>query len=361
MYRHPTDPNSGNLHSPNNSSNPPHSPYLLACRGQRTATIPIWLMRQAGRYLPEYREIRKHHDFLEMCRDPELIREVTVQPIRRFGMDAAILFSDILIPLVPMGAELTFGKNSGPSIANTVRRQQDMDAILTFDPQRDLDFVLEGIRLIRAELPPETALIGFSGAPFTLACYWIEGGKPEPFAHTKQLMYRQPELFAQFLDRLGKAMTGYLAAMIEAGADAVQLFDTWAGILPVHEFEQFNLPVLRSIFDGLRSQGVPMTYFAKSSDHLLPVINRTGCTVAGLDWRSSIREASKALGEEVAIQGNLDPTVLLGDENSIRKGVRRVLDDASGRDGFIFNLGHGILPMTPVESVTIMLDEIRNH
>jgi uroporphyrinogen decarboxylase len=361
MQHHPTEPSGGGKTTTAKRPDAAAGPYLLACQGRETPTPPVWLMRQAGRYLPEYRDIRKEHDFLEMCRNPELIREVTLQPIRRFNLDAAILFSDILTPLEPMGARLSFSRHSGPRISNSIRSRRDVEGIRSFDPSRELAYIMEAVRLIRAALPPQTALIGFAGAPFTLACYWIEGGKPEPFANTKRMMYRDPDFFREFLARLAEAMTGYLAALVEAGADAIQLFDTWAGILPGHEFEAFNLPVLRTIFDGLRPLDVPMTYYARSSDHLLPAIGRTGCTVVGLDWRSSIKEAAGRLGGRLAIQGNLDPTALLGNESSIRAAVRRVLDDAGGRNGFIFNLGHGILPMTPIDSVTIMLDEIRNR
>ena len=334
--------------------------YIRAARGEKMVVPPVWMMRQAGRYLPEFREVRKQHGFLEVCRTPELACEVTVQPIRRFGFDAAILFSDILVPLVPMGMKLWFANGHGPQILNPVRTRADVNALHTIEPRESLGNVLEAIRMIRAELLPEVALIGFAGAPFTLAAYMVEGGKPEPFADLKKMMYRDPELFQQLLDKLARMVTDYLKAMVEAGADAVMLFDTWAGILSERDFRRVNLSPLQSIFQSLAPLNVPLTYYALGSMHLTSVIGETGCTVAGLDWRTLIPGARSILGPKIAVQGNLDPTLLLGSEPLIRSEVRRILDDARGDSGFIFNLGHGILPMTPISSVEIMLDEIRN-
>ena len=316
-------------------------------------------MRQAGRYLPEYLDVRSKHGFLDVCSTPELACEVTLQPIRRFGFDAAILFSDILVPLVPMGIDLSFGKGHGPRIANPVRSKRDIQNLKRFEPREELAFVLDAIRMIRAELPPDVALIGFTGAPFTLATYLIEGGKPNPFAHTKRLMYTEPEAFASLLDFLGKMMADYLRAMVEAGADAVQMFDTWAGILSQHDFRNVNLPVLQQVFERLTPLKTPTTYFALGSSHLLNSIKEIGCSVVGLDWRLPISEARQIIGNDLAVQGNLDPTVLLADEAAIRRETRQIV--AAGRENgkHIFNLGHGILPMTPISSVEIMLDEVR--
>ncbi len=322
-------------------------------------TPPVWLMRQAGRYLEEYRNVRAKNKFLDICNIPELACEVTLQPIRRFGFDASILFSDILVPLVPMGANLTFGEGEGPKIDPPIRSVDDIRKLKKIEPRESLDFVLEAIRMIRRELPDDVALIGFTGAPFTLATYLIEGGKPNPFAHIKQLMYTEPEAFNDLLIKLQEMITDYLRAMIEAGADALQVFDTWGGILDNRDFRAVNLPVVKKIFAGLADLNVPTTYFVHNNAHLISEVKETGCTVAGFDWRCSLKEARKIMGKNIAVQGNLDPTVLLGGESAIRNAVRNTLSDASGPGGHIFNLGHGILPMTPVESVEIMLDEIR--
>jgi uroporphyrinogen decarboxylase len=338
---------------------PADSKYLRAAHGEALAVPPVWLMRQAGRYLPEYLAVREKHEFLEVCRTPELACELTLQPIRRFGFDAAILFSDILIPLAPMGADLSFGKGHGPHIANPVRTRGDVAALRTIDPRESMGFVLKALRMIRAELPSNVALIGFAGAPFTLAAYLVEGGKPDPFANLKGMMYSDRSAFLSLLDKLADMVADYLAAMVEAGADAVQLFDTWAGILPAREFREVNLPFLQRIFDRLAALNVPMTYFVLAGMHLLPEIRDTHCTVAGLDWRTPISEARHTLGGNVALQGNLDPTVLLADESTIRTEVTRILTEADGKGGHIFNLGHGILPNTPLASVEIMLDTIR--
>lgn len=317
------------------------------------------MMRQAGRYLPEYLDVRKKYGFLEVCSTPELACEVTLQPIRRFKFDVAILFSDILVPLVPMGINLSFGKGHGPKIANPIRSTRDIQNLKKFEPREELSFVLNAIRMIRAELPSDVALIGFTGAPFTLATYLIEGGKPDPFANTKRLMYTEPEAFASLLAFLGEMMADYLHAMIEAGADAVQVFDTWAGILPDREFREVNLPVLQRIFQHLISLKKPSTYFALGSSHLLNSIKETGCSVVGLDWRLPIPQARNIIGNDVAVQGNLDPTILLADEATIRRETRQIVKAGREKGGHIFNLGHGILPMTPISSVEIMLDEIR--
>ncbi len=320
---------------------------------------PVWLMRQAGRYLPEYREVRAKHQFLDICDNPEIACEVTLQPIRRFGFDAAILFSDILIPLVPMGANLTFGEGEGPRIDPPIRTIKDIESLKPVEPREDLKFVLDAIRMIRRELPEKVALIGFAGAPFTLATYLIEGGKPNPFANIKKLMYSEPEAFNTLLEKLHVMVAEYMEAMFEAGADAIQIFDTWGGILNAHDFRAVNLPIVRKIFKSLEKLDAPKTYFVHNGTHLLKEVRESGCTVASLDWRCSIPAARSIFGENIAIQGNLDPTVLLGGEPGIREAVRRVIDSTDGPGGHIFNLGHGILPMTPISSVEVMLDEIR--
>lgn len=334
------------------------SSYLRAARGENLAIPPVWLMRQAGRYLLEYLDVRATHGFLEVCNTPELACEVTLQPIRRFHFDAAILFSDILVPLVPMGIDLSFGKGHGPQIGNPVRTRNDVEKLRNIEPRESLAHVLEAIRMIRAALPEDVALIGFAGAPFTLSAYLIEGGKPDPFANLKAMMYADRPTFDLLLSKLASMVAAYLAAMVEAGADAVQLFDTWSGILPEWEFRSVNLPVLQKIFAELNPLNVPLTYFVHGGAHLVGAMKETGCTVASLDWRVPIAEARKILGENMALQGNLDPTILLADEQTIRRETRRIVDEGRG-GGHIFNLGHGILPVTPLASVEIMLDELR--
>ncbi|MCB2198823.1 uroporphyrinogen decarboxylase [bacterium] len=322
-------------------------------------TPPVWLMRQAGRYLPEYNAIRANHSFLEVCHTPDLAAEVTLQPIRRFGFDASILFSDILVPLQPMGAELTFGKGHGPRIANTIRTAADLEQMKDIEPREALSEVLETVTILRRELPETVSLIGFAGAPFTLATYWIEGGKPDPFANVKRMQYAEPDAFRSLLDRLADMVSDYLIAQVEAGADAVQLFDTWAGILPDREFRQMILPSLQRILSRLREEDIPCTYFVRGSGHLVRSLGETGSDVVSLDWRTPLDEARDILPEGKVIQGNLDPTILLsGDESVIRRETRRVLNEA-GDAPHIFNLGHGILPQTPIEAVEILLDEIR--
>ncbi len=316
-------------------------------------------MRQAGRYLPEYREVRSRYSFLEVCNIPEIAAEVTLQPIRRFDFDASILFSDILIPLVPMGADLSFDEGSGPRIANRIRTADDIKSMRPIEPEKDIKNVLTAIKIIRRELPEKTALIGFTGAPFTLASYWVEGGRPDPFVNLKTMMYREPDLFRSMLEKFGNTIVLTLTAMVEAGADAIQVFDTWGGVLARHEFRAHNLPVLKTIFTNLQSLGVPMTYFVKDGGHLLNEVKETGATVAGLDWRMNIADARSVLGSNIAVQGNLDPTALFGNEMNIRRETRRVLEDAGSQGGHIFNLGHGILPNTPIESVEYLIDEIR--
>jgi uroporphyrinogen decarboxylase len=333
--------------------------YIKACRGENMKIPPVWLMRQAGRYLPEYRAVREKHEFLEICNNPELACEVTLQPVRKFGFDAAILFSDILIPLVPMGANLSFGDGEGPRINPPFRSFDEIKKLKSVSPVDDLSFVLQSIRMIRHELPSEVALIGFCGAPFTLATYMVEGGKPNPFANIKSLMYQNFEAFAHLSDKLKDMVTAYLREMVQSGADAIQLFDTWAGILNISDYRTYVLPYVKEIFDELKDLEVPMTYFVHNGTHLLEAINDTGSGVVSLDWRCSITDARRILGNHTALQGNLDPTALLGNEKTVREKVRTILDEAAGKGGFIFNLGHGILPMTPISSVEIMLDEIR--
>ena len=258
-----------------------------------------------------------------------------------------------------MGAKLSFEEGSGPHISNQLRTVHDVDAMRSIEPESDLKQVMSAVKMIRKELPETTALIGFAGAPFTLASYWVEGGKPDPFVNLKTMMYREPGTFRSMLAKLGETVSRTLTAIVKAGADAIQVFDTWGGVLAKHEFREYNLPVLKGIFAQLRPLGVPMTYFVKDGGHLLSEVKETGADVIGIDWRTSFGDARKVFGKKVSVQGNLDPTVLFGDEKTIRRETRRVLEEAKGQAGHIFNLGHGILPKTPIQSVEFLIDEIR--
>ncbi len=331
--------------------------FVRAMRGESFGVPPVWLMRQAGRYLPEYNAIRGKYDFITVCRTPELATEVTLQPIRRFGFDAAILFSDILIPFIPMGAGLSFDKGHGPRVGRPVRNSADLRLLREFDPREELADVIEAVRMIRTELRRETALIGFCGAPFTLACYLIEGGKPDPFTHVKRLMYGDPAAFSSLMERLATMTADYLIAMYEAGANTVQLFDTWAGVLSEREYRAVNLPVVKKIISRLKDKRIPSTYFALNGMHLLSAIDETGADAIGLDWRMPIDAARRVLKGKT-LQGNLDPIVLLTNETTIRRETRRVLNEAQNGP-FIFNLGHGIQPDTPIASVEVMLNTLR--
>jgi len=332
--------------------------YLRAARGESLPVPPVWLMRQAGRYLPEYLAVRAEHDFISVCRTPDLACEVTMQPIRRFDFDAAILFSDILIPAIPMGAGLRFDSGHGPVIERPVRERKDVDTLRVFEPREELPDVLEAVRQIRRELAGDKALIGFAGAPFTLACYLIEGGKPDPFKNVKRMMYSDPGAFQALLEKLAQFTADYMLAMVEAGADAIQLFDTWGGILTDAEYRTVNLPILQKITSTLRTASAPVTYFVLNGMHL-DCVPEVGANVYGLDWRMPVDTARRKFGTNAALQGNLDPVILLTDESSIRRNTRRIVNDAKGA-GFIFNLGHGILPDTPIHSVEILMDEIRS-
>lgn len=335
------------------------SKYVRAARGEALAIPPVWLMRQAGRYLPEYRAVRERHDFISVCYTPELACEVTLQPIRRFDFDAAILFSDILLLAIPLGAGLHFDSGHGPVIERPVRAHNDVSKLRDFDPREELGQVLDAVKLIRRELPDDKALIGFAGSPFTVGCYLIEGGKPDPFKRTKRMMYADSHAFSELMEKLSTLTISYLRAQVEAGADALQLFDTWGGILTDDEYAEFSLPHLQRIFAELRSLDVPLTYFVLNGMHLESAA-KVGANVYGLDWRMSFEQAGRRFGQRVALQGNLDPILLLTDERTIRARTRQILNEAPQR-GHIFNLGHGILPETPIEHVDILLDEIRGE
>jgi uroporphyrinogen decarboxylase len=312
-------------------------------------------MRQAGRYMKEYRELRARHSFLEMCRDPGLAAEVTVQAATTLGVDAAILFSDILLILTTMGLKLDYVKGEGPCLEPALRSLEDFRRLSDPVPEA-LDYVYQAVRLARAALPPQVPLIGFAGAPFTLASYMVEGGSSREFAHTKALMYRHPEQWHQLLERLARGTADYLCRQIEAGCQAVQLFDSWVGCLAPDEYREFVLPHSRTIFASL-PPGVPSIHFGRGTGLLLEAMLEAGGSVMGIDFTTPLDDARRRLGP-VAVQGNLDPAVLLAERPYIRRRADRVLEQAGWSPGHIFNLGHGVLPMTPVDNVKYLVDVV---
>jgi uroporphyrinogen decarboxylase len=336
------------------------SPFLRACRGEPTPVTPIWLMRQAGRYMPEYRALRARVGFLDLCKTPALAAEVTITAAERLGVDAAILFADILLILEPLGFQLEFSKGEGPVIHNPVRTAADVDRVAgAFDPE-SLGFVYEAVRQIRAGLPGDLPLIGFAGAPFTLACYAIEGGGSRHYERAKAFLYRDPGAWDALLTRLTDATAAYLSAQAAAGAQALQVFDSWVGTLGPHDYARFVQPHMRRLFAALPAD-VATIHFGTGTATLIEHQRDAGGQVIGLDWRVELDEARARLGPKVAVQGNLDPAVLLGPSQEVRRQARRILDQAGGRPGHIFNLGHGVLPGTPVENVLGLIAEVRAY
>jgi uroporphyrinogen decarboxylase len=308
-------------------------------------------MRQAGRYMSEYRSLRERYSLLDLCRTPDLATEVTLQPVRRIEVDAAILFSDLLLPLAPMGISFDFVRGEGPAIDNPLRSEADLARVRPFEPREALGYVLDAIRQIKPALGGRVPLIGFAGAPFTLASYAIEGGHSSSFAHTKALMYGAPVAWHRFCDTVAGIVADYLTAQVEAGADAVQLFDSWVGALNAADYREFILPHTRRIFEAIAPLGVPTIHFGVGTGAILGELRDAGGDVIGADWRTPLDEAWQRIGSDRAIQGNLDPTLLLGPLDRVYAATDDVLARAGGRAGHIFNLGHGILPTTPVEHV----------
>jgi uroporphyrinogen decarboxylase len=329
--------------------------FLKACRHEPVDCTPVWFMRQAGRYMKEYQAVRATRSILDVCKTPELAAQVTLQPIDRFALDAAIIFADILLPLEAMGLSLEFTEGEGPVIANPVRSRAAVDRLKLIDSD-ELRYVSDAIRQARRALADRVPLIGFAGAPFTLASYAIEGGGSRNYIETKSMMYREPEAWHRLMDKLARVVTGYLRQQIQAGAQAIQLFDSWVGCLSPDDYAEYVLSHVQLIFEGLRREGVPLIYFGTGTATLLPLMRRAGATVLGVDWRVHIDEAWATIGHDVAIQGNLDPVVLFAPQHEIERRVDDILRRAGGRDGHIFNLGHGILPNTPVEHVAATVD-----
>ncbi len=330
--------------------------FLRACRRQPVDRTPLWIMRQAGRYLPEYRELRARADFLTLCKTPELAVEASLQPLRRFALDAAIVFSDILLPLEAMGCPLTF--DPGPRLATPIRTRAQVEALGTPPMAQAVPFVGEALRLLRRELDGRTPVIGFCGAPFTLAAYAVEGEGREGFGEVKRLMFREPETLTRLLETLADAMADYLGFQIRSGAQAVQVFDSWAGILSPEDYRRFALPAAQRLIRRLDRGDAPVIYFAPAAGHLLEDEIATGADVLGVCWRTPLDQARRRTGGRVALQGNLDPQALFAPPARVRERALEVLEAAGDGPGHIMNLGHGILPDTPIASVTALVEAV---
>ncbi len=333
-------------------------PFMKACRREKADRVPIWLMRQAGRYMPEYRAVRDKIAFLDLCKNPTLCAEVMIAAVNRLGVDAAIIFADLLPILEPMGLELEFTRGDGPVIHNPLREPRDVERFVELDSVEPLDFVMQTVKLTRAGLPPEIPLLGFAGAPFTLASYAIEGGSSRNYTHAKSLLHGDSGAWDALMGRLARAVTRYLNAQVAAGAQAVQLFDSWVGCLGPEDYRRFVLPYSKAVIDGI-TPGVPVIHFATGNPALLPLLSQAGGHVIGIDWRINLDEAWRAIGHDKTVQGNLDPAILLSDRTTIRRHAQDILRRAAGRAGHIFNLGHGVLPQTPVDHVLALIEAVR--
>jgi uroporphyrinogen decarboxylase len=364
------------------------SRFLRACRREQVDRTPVWFMRQAGRYMPEYRAVRERHSLLEIVKTPELAVEVTLQPIEAFQVDAAIIFADLLPPLEGMGLRLTFEKGEGPVIHNPVRSSADITNLRVPDPRESVRYTLDAVRLAKRELAGRVPLIGFAGAPFTLASYAIEGGGSRDYRRTKLLMYREPDAWRTLMEKLSALVADYAAAQIEAGADAVQIFDSWAGALSPDDYADYVLPYVQNLIATIKSSELPtassrpsaahrddftvgtddrelprapVIYFGTNMNGMLSQLRQTGADVVGVDWRVRLDDAWAQLGPGVAVQGNLDPMTLFAPWPEIERRARDILDRAAGRPGHIFNLGHGILTETPVENVARLAEFVHTY
>jgi uroporphyrinogen decarboxylase len=331
--------------------------FLQACRREPTPYTPVWLMRQAGRYMPEYRALRERVPFLTLCKSPDLAAQVTVEAVRRLGVDAAILFADILLIVEPMGVGLEFSQGDGPVIHRPVRSGTDVDRLVDSRPADTVPFVFEAVRKARANLPAHIPLIGFSGAPFTVASYLIEGGSSRHYVETKRFMYHDPAAWRVLMERLVRVIAAYLNGQIAAGVQAVQLFDSWVGCLSPADYRTFILPHMQTLIQGI-TPGTPVIHFGTETAGLLELLTEAGGDVIGVDWRISLDAAWRRIGFDRAVQGNLDPVVLFAPQDELRRQVERVLTAAAGRPGHVFNLGHGILPQTPVENVVALVEMV---
>ena len=332
--------------------------FLDACHHRQPDATPVWFMRQAGRCLAEYRELRKRYDILTMAKTPELCAQVTLMPVNEFGVDAAVLYADIMLPLEGMGISLEIQPDLGPIIHNPIRSMQDVNALRIIDPEESTPFVMQAIRLVRRELEGKQAVIGFSGAPFTLACYLIEGRPSRDYALAKSLMYGQPEVWHALMNKLTEVVSRYLLAQISAGVDAVQLFDSWVGSLSPSVYRQFVQPYSQRIFETIKQTATPSIHFGTGTASLLESMTEAGGDIISIDWRMDLDTAWKRIGYDRGIQGNLDPTLLLTSWDVIEKGMQDVLQRAANRPGHIFNLGHGVLADTSPDMLRRLVDAV---
>jgi uroporphyrinogen decarboxylase len=354
---------SANESPANQTKTPPAGTYdsvfLKACRREPVPYTPVWFMRQAGRSLPEYRKVREGVPMLEALRRPELIAEITLQPVRRHGVDAAIFFSDIVVPLKAVGIDLDIKPGVGPVVENPIRTRADLARLRDLTPE-DVSYVTEAIGRLTSELGA-TPLIGFAGAPFTLASYLIEGGPSRTYENAKAMMYGDPELWADLLDRLSDITIAFLKVQIEAGASAVQLFDSWAGALAPAEYRHSVLPASAKVFDAVAGYGVPRIHFGVGTGELLGLMGEAGADVVGVDWRVPLDEAARRVGPGKALQGNFDPAVLFAPKDAVEAKAREVLDSAAGLEGHVFNLGHGVMPATDPDALTRLAEYVHTH
>lgn len=340
------------------TAKPFNDTFLKACRKEATDRVPVWYMRQAGRYQPEYRAIRAKHSFFEMNYIPEVCAEVTRLPVEQLGVDAAILFADIMTPLKPMGVDVNIESGIGPVIANPIQSLADVQRLHDLDPETHVPYILESVKILRQQL--SVPLIGFAGAPFTLASYMIEGGPSKHYHKTKAFMYTEPQTWQALMDKLAEMTITYLKAQIRAGAQAVQVFDSWVGALNAEDYRTYITPVMQRIFSALRETDVPMIYFGVGAGHLLKEWNRLPVDVLGLDWRTTITEA-RELGVTKALQGNLDPTLLLAPWEKLESKAHEILEEGTRQPGFIFNLGHGVFPDAKVETLQKLTHLIHSY
>ncbi|HET6840689.1 MAG TPA: uroporphyrinogen decarboxylase [Candidatus Angelobacter sp.] len=336
----------------------PDSRFVRACLCENVDATPVWLMRQAGRYMAEYRAVRKHHSILEICKTPELAAEVTITAAEKLGVDAAIIFADLLLPLEVMGLPFRFTTGEGPVIESPVRSKEAVAALVT-TRSAELGYVSESVRRVVKHFGNTMPVIGFCGAPFTLASYMIEGGGSRNYIHTKKMMYNEPAAWAQLMRKLVEVLAAYSAEQVQAGADALQVFDSWVGCLSVEDYRESVLPYTTDLINRLKATGVPIIYFGTDTATLLPVMKETGADVMGVDWRVPLDQAWGSLDFEGAVQGNLDPVLLFANQKELQVRAEAILRQAAGRPGHIFNLGHGILPETPVENVRMLVDFVR--
>jgi len=335
--------------------------FLRACRGETVDITPVWFMRQAGRYMKAYRDLKEKHTFLEMCKTPELAAEVTLQPLDALGVDAAIIFADILLPLEPMGTGLEFTRGDGPVVPRPIKNKKDVDKLRPVNAEEQLGFVGDAIRIVRSEISGKMPLIGFAAAPFTLCSYMVEGGKSRDFNATKMMMYEFPDVWATLMDKVCTVLVDYLAMQVKAGAQVLQVFDSWVGCLGPADYTQYILPYSKRVLDGLKGLGVPVIHFSTGTSTLLDRVRDAGGDVISFDWRIHLDDAWKTIGFDKPIQGNLDPSILMAPIPVIRERVLDVLRRAGGRPGHIFNLGHGIFQHTPVDHVKAVVDMVHQY